>query len=695
MVASDMRKIVLALAICLWCQPALAEWTELHRAASQGNVTQILRLIAAGAAMEARDMEGSTPIHLAARQDHAEEVDALAKAGADVNARGEGGSTPLHEAAVWGNAPVIRLLVAAGAFVNATDAELSTPLHFAALNEQAHAVETLVTLGADVNASNVQGRTALHLAAFFGDVAAVEALTMASANLDARDNGHGDTPLHYAASNGQAATIRVLAAAGATIDIRNDNGQTPHSYAEEKGHDEAAEALQNAASIYAEAPLVMDPFSSGAGRSEDKRSTDAHPSGDAPNAADATSGADQANRLLVEAVRLIKASDLEPSANGKFALLNEAHDKLLEIVERHSATDLAVKLATGQAIGDISLEAIRLAMDRVRPVQPRAEGAPAMAWRHDAGVAAVALPRGGTTALSVDRSGLAALRDISTGELLLTWRHEGGLSDVFLTRRSWGGTSSVALSPGGQRILTAGRDGTVELRDTHTGNVLSEWSHDRAAGAVALSSDRRLAVVGVGQKVLLVDVDALEILRSWRHRSTVTTVAVAPDGQWVMAGLADGRAVLAEAWTSGITHAWEHRGSGGGGVMAAVFSTDARKVLTGAANGSAELRDVLSGERLWQWQLRDRATATAYSLDGRWLLTADEGYEVELHDAQTGQTVRKWRYDDSAEAVAFSPDGRQALMGFADGMVILCDIVVPRRREGWARSYLSSNEGCW
>ena len=557
-----------------------------------------------------------------------------------------------------GESLIIQLLVAASAFVNATDTEL---------------------------------RKALHLGASFGDVVAVEAITGASANPDTRDNERGDTSVHYAASSGQITTIRLPAAAGATGDIYNDHGQTRYFDADRSGRDEAAQALERAAKIYAEANLVGDLLPIG-GSPETERSTVAQSSGDVP---DATNDAAQANRLLVEAVRLIRASDLEPSANGKFALLKKAHDNLLEIIERHLATDLAVKLATGQSIGDISLEGVRLEMDRVRPVQPRTEGAPVMAWRHDSGVAAVALLRSGTEALSVDRSGLAALRDISTGELLLTWRHEGGLSDVHLTRRSRGGTSSVALSPGGQRILTAGRDGAVELRDTRTGNVLSEWAHDRAAGAVALSEDRRLAVVGVGQEVLLVDVDALEILRSWRHQSTVTTVAVAPDGQWVMVGLADGRAALAEAWTGRVTHTWEHRGSGGGGVMAAVFSTDARKVLIGAANRSAELRDVPSGKSLRQWRLRHRATAVAYSRDGRWLLTADEGYEVELHDARTGKTVRKWRYDESAEAVAFSPDGRQALMGFADGTVILCDIVVPRRRGGWARSYLSSDDGCW
>lgn len=75
-----------------------------------------------------------------------------------------------------------------------------------------------------------------------------------------------------------------------------------------------------------------------------------------PAAADA---AGQANRLLVEAVQLVQASELEPSSAGKSALLREALGNLLKIVERYPSTDLAVQLATGQRVGNISLAGVR------------------------------------------------------------------------------------------------------------------------------------------------------------------------------------------------------------------------------------------------------------------------------------------------------------------------------------------------
>ena len=50
----------------------------------------------------------------------------------------------------------------------------------------------------------------------------------------------------------------------------------------------------------------------------------------------------QTNRLLIEATRLVRAGDLEPSMNGKYEPLKRAHDTLIEIMERHPSTDLAV-----------------------------------------------------------------------------------------------------------------------------------------------------------------------------------------------------------------------------------------------------------------------------------------------------------------------------------------------------------------
>ena len=390
----------------------------------------------------------------------------------------------------------------------------------------------------------------------------------------------------------------------------------------------------------------------------------------------------QANRLMIEAVKLVQESEREPSAEGKLALLTKAHDHLVAIIERHPSTDLAVKLATGQRIGSISLRAVREAMDRARIPEPRKPGAPVKVWRHEAGVVALALPSGRRWAWTAAEDGIVALRDLGTGALLRTWQHRGRLK-------------AAAMSPRGRRVLTAGRNRSATLREAGTGRVLSEWEHERPITSAALSRDGKTALVGAGHAALLIDVDALEIRRIWKHRAPVTAVASSADGRWILAGFADGKAVLGEARTGRVVYEWRHEGSGGGGVTSAAFSADGRRVLTGAANTTAVLRDVATGRTLHKWQVGRRVTAVAGSADGRWVLTGDDGYEVELHDGQTGRTLRKWRYDTRPEAVAFSPNGRQAFMGFADGVAILCDIRLPESRRRYERTRLTRDGGCW
>ena len=63
----------------------------------------------------------------------------------------------------------------------------------------------------------------------------------------------------------------------------------------------------------------------------------------------------QANRLLVEAVKLIQAAEQEHPASEKLVMLESALTKLNQIMDDHPSSDVAVKLITHQEIGILSL----------------------------------------------------------------------------------------------------------------------------------------------------------------------------------------------------------------------------------------------------------------------------------------------------------------------------------------------------
>ena len=165
-------------------------YTALHAAAEQGNVNELIRLLADGADKDAEDMYGETPLHKAAASSaaaailiqngasvSAEDMDGrtalhlaartdlktaelLLKNGSNVAAKDAFGMSPLHLAAANNNAKTVRLLVQAGANVNDMDECGYTPLHVAAMNYGAAAVEELLELGADKTLRNTNGETA-------------------------------------------------------------------------------------------------------------------------------------------------------------------------------------------------------------------------------------------------------------------------------------------------------------------------------------------------------------------------------------------------------------------------------------------------------------------------------------------------------------------------------------------------------
>ncbi len=77
--------------------------------------------------------------------------------------------------------------------------------------------------------------------------------------------------------------------------------------------------------------------------------------GGAQALADANSSA---NRLVVEAVRLLNQARDEPDPERRFELITKVEANLNRVIDRYPGSDAAVKLATGQGIGILSLELV-------------------------------------------------------------------------------------------------------------------------------------------------------------------------------------------------------------------------------------------------------------------------------------------------------------------------------------------------
>jgi len=131
--------------------------TLLHLAVYCDNLEALYLLLQAGADLNARDSDGSTPLKTAVRYRRFSFARQLVLSGADIQAKNEKGMTALHYAAKRGTVEMTRMLIKLGANVNATDDFQNTPLHLYTSYEVAL---ELVECGADLSAENCRGVSA-------------------------------------------------------------------------------------------------------------------------------------------------------------------------------------------------------------------------------------------------------------------------------------------------------------------------------------------------------------------------------------------------------------------------------------------------------------------------------------------------------------------------------------------------------
>ncbi len=187
------RPVVLRITIAALCIVGVSGQTpdtppELFAALQRGAVSDVERLLKAGASPNAVDADGMPAIMAATLFGDVSAVNLLLKHGADPNTSDAAGATAL----MWGtqDAAKVRALLARGANVNAKSQTDRTALLVAASYPgTVPSLQLLLDRGADLRAQDKAGATALSLAVRSADVSVVRFLTARGLALDSLTPG--------------------------------------------------------------------------------------------------------------------------------------------------------------------------------------------------------------------------------------------------------------------------------------------------------------------------------------------------------------------------------------------------------------------------------------------------------------------------------------------------------------------------
>jgi WD40 repeat protein/serine/threonine protein kinase len=250
------------------------------------------------------------------------------------------------------------------------------------------------------------------------------------------------------------------------------------------------------------------------------------------------------------------------------------------------------------------------------------------------------------------------------------------------------GINSISFGADGERLASAGGDGTIKILNSRTGEVIRTLeAHSGSVSCVVFHPDgQHVASVGVDGQAKIVKVWNLTTREmvfsapcdSVHAFGTAYAAAFNPhDGRQLAVG--DAGDVKLWDWRNGqllqtFRGEEKHR-------LSVAFSRDGRHLATGSWGGSMKLWDAQGKSeplRAFPETSHHPVVALAFNKEGDRLATANFGRRVEVWDTTTGGLIHTLPHSGTVLGVAFSSDGRRLASTGEDKTVRIWDTTTGR-----------------
>ncbi len=249
---------------------------------------------------------------------------------------------------------------------------------------------------------------------------------------------------------------------------------------------------------------------------------------------------------------------------------------------------------------------------------------------------------------------------------------------------------SITLSHDGNYVLIAHSQGFVELIDTNSNKVISQWQHDDSPKAGVIASDfsknSDFIVTAEQGTMALFSRQENKVLYFW-SLDDIRDIKLSSDGEYALVSSRDKsgeyplyRIVYFHLRTGGLKYAFYHDDN----ISSVALSADGRYALSGSDDGKARLWDLISGEIKHTWSHVAKVSKVQLSPDGRYALTNSASGGVFIWDTDTGKQLHRLNKIRATLASAiFSPDSKTVATGYSREEIVLWNVESGKKLNTW------------